>query len=168
MIRRIRLLLLIVTTVLLQTSVFSNLRIAGVSPDVVLLAVLGIAYRAGPETGATFGFVAGLTLDLFLRTPFGLSALAFSLTGYLLGVVQASILRTSKWTVPLVGFVGGLVGNLLFRGINALLGGEAFLNAHSLRVVLIASAYDALLAVPVFLFAWWAVGETPTARRGAL
>lgn len=164
MIRRIRMVLLVITTVLMQTSIFSNLKIAGVIPDVVLVAVLGVAYRNGPETGAVFGFAAGLTLDLFLRTPFGLSALAFSLTGYFLGLLQSSMLHTTKWMTPLLGAVGGLLGNLLFRGVGTIVGQEQFLNGHSLRVTVTAAGYDALISPVVFLFAWWAVGESPTAR----
>jgi len=167
-IRRIRLVLLVITTVLLQTSVLSNLKVAGVVPDVVLLGVLGVAYRSGPETGAIFGFAAGLTLDLFLRTPFGLSALAFSLTGFLLGVLQASILRTSKWMIPILGGVGCLVGNLLFRGFGTLVGEEPLLSGHSIRVILVTVACDAVLAPVMFLFAGWAAGEgaTPRSRVG--
>jgi rod shape-determining protein MreD len=132
---------------------------------VVLLGVLGVAYRNGPDTGAIFGFAAGLTLDLFLRTPFGLSALAFSVTGFLLGVLQASILRTTRWMIPVLGAVGCLVGNLLFRGFGTLVGEEPLLNGHSVRVMLIAAACDAVLAPVIFLFAGWAAGEGPTSAR---
>lgn len=163
-IRRIRLLLLVVTMVLLQTALFPSLQIAGVAPDLVLVAVVAVAYREGPDTGAIFGFAAGLSLDLFLLTPLGLSALAFSLTGYVVGALQSTVLRTSKWVTPLLGGLGGLFGNLLFIGAGIVVGQEQFLTTHSLRVALIASAYDALVSPVVFLLAWWAVRDGPTTR----
>ena len=74
MIRRIRLGLVIVVCVVLQTTLFTHLRIDGVGPDVGLVAVLAVAYEDGADTGAIFGFIMGLAIDLFLTTPLGLSA----------------------------------------------------------------------------------------------
>lgn len=164
LIRRIRLVLLVVTTVLLQTALFPNMRIAGVAPDVALVAVGAVAYREGPDSGAIYGFAAGLSLDLFLETPFGLSALAFALTGFVVGVLQTGVLRTSKWITPLLGGLVGLFGNVVFIAAGAVVGQEQFLQTHTLRVVLIAAGYDALISPFVFLLAWWAVHDGPTAR----
>ena len=84
-IRYLRLALVVITAVVLQTTLFTHLRIDGVAPDVGLVCVLAVAYEDGPDTGAWFGFVMGLSIDLFLTTPLGLSALAYALTGYAVG-----------------------------------------------------------------------------------
>ena len=96
MIRRIRLALLILVAVVFQTTVFTHLRVWGVAPEVGLVAVLAIAYEHGPETGAVFGFVMGLAVDLFLTTPVGLSALSYALTGYGVGIVQGGMIRSPR------------------------------------------------------------------------
>ena len=44
---------------------------------------------AGPRDGALCGFFIGFVYDLMLRTPFGLSALAYALIGYAAGYLQA-------------------------------------------------------------------------------
>ncbi len=95
MIRRIRLGLVIVVCVVLQTTLFTHLRIDGVGPDIGLVAVLAVAYEDGADTGAIFGFLMGLAMDLFLTTPLGLSALSFAITGYAVGVFQAGVVRTT-------------------------------------------------------------------------
>ena len=86
---RLRLALLILAVVVLQTTVFSaGLRVSGVMPDLGLVLTVAVAFYLGPDRGAVFGFVAGLAVDLFLSTPLGLSALSFAVVGYAVGVVQ--------------------------------------------------------------------------------
>ena len=70
-----RVALLIAVTVLLQVTVFPHVRIAGRVPDLGLILAVAIAFEYGPEAGAIVGFVAGLSYDLFLATPLGLTAL---------------------------------------------------------------------------------------------
>jgi len=97
MIRRIRLGFVILVAVVLQTTVFTHLRIDGVAPEVGLVCVLAVAYEEGPNAGAMFGFCMGLAMDLFLTTPLGLSALSYAVTGYAVGVFQSQIVRSSPW-----------------------------------------------------------------------
>jgi rod shape-determining protein MreD len=149
-IRWIRLALVVLGCVVLQTTLFTHLRIDGVAPDVGLVAVLAVAWEDGPDTGAVFGFVMGLSIDLFLTTPLGLSALSYAITGYAVGVFQSNVVRTTPWLPPLLGGIGGLVGGLVFITVGAVVGQPGFLSFESLRVVLIAALYDALIAPLVF------------------
>jgi rod shape-determining protein MreD len=149
-IRNLRLALVVISAVVLQTTLFTHLRIDGVAPDVGLVAVLAVAYEDGAETGAWFGFIMGLAIDLFLTTPLGLSALSYALTGYAVGVFQGGMVRTTPRLAPLLGFFGGLFGGLVFITVGALVGQNEFLSFDSLRTVLIAAAYDALIAPIVF------------------
>ena len=64
----------------------------------------------------------GLAMDLFLTTPLGLSAMAYAITGYAVGVFQAGIVRTTPWLAPILGGVGGLFGGLVFITVGALVG----------------------------------------------
>ena len=95
---------------------FTHLRIDGVAPEVGLVCVLAVAYEDGADTGAIFGFLMGLSMDLFLTTPLGLSAMSYAITGYGVGVFQAGIVRTTPWLAPILGGIGGLVGGLVFIG----------------------------------------------------
>ena len=156
MIRRVRLAFLVLGAVVLQTTLFTHLRIDGVAPDVGLVLVLAVAYEEGAETGALFGFAMGLAIDLFLTTPLGLSALSFALTGYAVGVFQGGMVRTPARLAPLIGGLGGLFGGLVFITVGAMVGVEDMLTMESLKVVLIAALYDALLAPLLFPVARWA------------
>jgi rod shape-determining protein MreD len=151
----------------LQTTLFSaGLRVFGVMPDIGLVLTVAVAYYRGPERGAAFGFAAGLAIDLFLDTPVGLSALSFALVGYGAGVVQSGLVRASRWVAPIMGGLGGLAGGALFVCVGALAGQDQLLALRSVKVVIIASAYDALLAFVVFPVARWATREPSGAVRG--
>jgi rod shape-determining protein MreD len=150
MIRRIRLGLVVVICVVLQTTLFTHLRVDGVAPDVGLVAVLAVAYYDGAESGAWFGFIMGLSIDLFLTTPLGLSALSYAITGYAVGVFQAGMVRRPPLIAPLLGGIGGFFGGLVFLAVGAVVGQDGFLSLSSLRTVVIAALYDALIAPIVF------------------
>ena len=162
-----RLALLLVLLVLVQTAVLPYVRVVDVVHDLGLVATIAIAYQEGPEAGATFGFAAGLATDLFLETPLGLSALAFALTGYLIGVVQGALVRTAWWVTPVLGGLGGILGGLLFVGIGALVGQEQLFTLRSLRIVLLAGVFDAVVAPVVFPLAGFAARRRPRSQSPA-
>lgn len=148
--RGTRLTAAVVVTVVLQVALFPSLRLLGTVPDLGLLLAVAVAYRDEPETAALVGFAAGFGYDLFLATPAGLSALAYALTGYGVGVLQGGLLRSPRWVAPFLGGLGGLAGGLVFAGMGVLAGSEALSDWRTLSVVARAAAYDALLAPFVF------------------
>ena len=76
-----------------HVAVAPHLALRGAAPDVLLVGVAAVAVRRGARTGAGFGFAAGLGADVFLATPLGTSALAYTLVGHALG--RSSRPRTS-------------------------------------------------------------------------
>src|SRR5215208_49274 len=140
--RWIRYFLLILTLLVLQTTVFPSLRVFGAAPDLLLVATIAVGYERGPENGAVFGFVAGLAIDCFLASPFGVSALSFALVGYAVGVFQSGLLRSSRWIAPILGGIGGLIGGALWVVIAALAGQDDLFTLHSVRIVVVAAVYD--------------------------
>src|SRR5687767_1592722 len=89
--------LLVIAALVLQASLLADLRVLDVSAELMMLLPICAGVLAGPDRGATVGFVSGLALDLMLSTPFGMSALAYTLVGYLAGMVQGTILRAAWW-----------------------------------------------------------------------
>jgi hypothetical protein len=68
-----------------HAGVAPHLAVRGAAPDVLLVAVVAVSVHRGARTGAGFGFAAGLGADVFLATPLGTSALAYTLVGHALG-----------------------------------------------------------------------------------
>ncbi|MBO3750414.1 rod shape-determining protein MreD [Streptosporangiaceae bacterium NEAU-GS5] len=81
-----RLALLVAVLPLLQVTMADRLPWGG--PDLMVLAVVGVALARGPLWGAAYGFAGGLAVDLAPPADhtIGLSALAFCLTGFVCGL----------------------------------------------------------------------------------
>jgi hypothetical protein len=67
------------------------------------------------------------------------------------------LVRRTPWLAPILGGIGGLFGGLVFITAGAIVGQDGMLSFDSLRIVLIAAAYDAVIAPLVF----------PVVRRAA-
>jgi rod shape-determining protein MreD len=142
--------LLALTTVVVQVALMPHLRLFGVVPDLGLVLAIAVAYYDDAEGAAIVGFATGLGFDLFLRTPVGASALAYAVTGYLTGVLQAGLIRSSRWLPLALGGLGGLVGGLMFVGIAILAGTDTLIAARTVGIVARAAVLDALAATVMF------------------
>jgi rod shape-determining protein MreD len=70
--------LLLLGATLAQALVAPHLAPPGAAPDLLLVATVAVAAAVQAPGAISFGFAAGLAADLFLVTPFGLSAAAFT------------------------------------------------------------------------------------------
>ena len=89
--RLLALALVLVVAVLVQSTVLARLTLAGVRPDLLVLAVVSVAVATDPTTGAVFGFVAGLVADLLFDLPVGVSALVYTAVGFAVGTVRVYV-----------------------------------------------------------------------------
>jgi rod shape-determining protein MreD len=149
---RIRLTAILLIGILLQTTIMPDVRLRGVCPDLMLLIVICAALAGGAEQGAVVGFAAGLLTDLFLpTTPFGLSALAYCLTGFAVGALRGSMLREGWLTAPLIAFAGSAAGVVLFVVSGVMVGqSQLTLGGPSVlaKTAALVGAMNAVLAVP--------------------
>ena len=81
----------LVVAVLVQSTVLAEVRLAGVRPDLLVLAVVAVAMASDATTGAVFGFVAGLVADLLFDLPVGVSALVYTAVGFAVGTVRVYV-----------------------------------------------------------------------------
>ena len=70
---------------ILEVSVFSDVKILGGAPDLLLVTVVAVALLRGSVTGACVGFFAGLVLDTATLETLGLSSLLLTVIGYWVG-----------------------------------------------------------------------------------
>ena len=89
--RLLALAVVLVVAVLVQSTVLARLTLAGVRPDLLVLAVVSVAVATDPTTGAVFGFVAGLVADLLFDLPVGVSALVYTAVGFAVGTVRVYV-----------------------------------------------------------------------------
>lgn len=161
--------LVLVSALLLGTVVLSAVSFGGWQPDLVVLTVVGFALADGAGTGARYGFVAGLAVDLLsVGTQLvGTAALVLLGIGYASGVLRPYLsatgltgqvaLASTASAVAIVGY--GLLGQLLEVAPSGLLA--------VVQSALATGVYNAVLA-PLVLVPIGALCRTlPTTPAGA-
>jgi len=76
---------------ILQVTVFSHLRIAGIKPDLILILVLAIGFFQGTYRGMSFGFLGGFLEDVFSSASLGTNALSKVICGFLVSLIGKKV-----------------------------------------------------------------------------
>jgi rod shape-determining protein MreD len=141
---------LVVLAASLQSGLLSQIAIAGVVPDLVLLVVVAVAFVHGPSHGAMVGLLAGLTLDLAPPADHtaGRWALALVVVGYLAGMVRSGATDSAVAAVVTVGACA-FVGASVFALSGLVLADPGVTVARVLEVLPVQVLYD--LAVTVLV-----------------
>jgi len=160
----LKVMVLVIVAVIVQTSVAPYLTVLGAKPDAAMVMVVCLAMMRGPVWGAAVGFAAGLLIDIALFQTMGISSFLFTLAGYFSGRYAEGV-DPASWFPPIfIVFVSTLVVQTLHAVIMFLLGIEASVYFILLRIVLPTAVLNGLLAVPIFVVCrWWLGGE---ARHG--
>ena len=159
-----RLSLVVFVFVVVQETVMLDLRIGGVHPDIMVLLPIVAGIIGGPSRGATFGFVTGLVSDLFLPTPFGLSALVGCLLGFGVGLATVALDRTAWWLAPMAALGGSALYEVTYGALGSVLGQPQMLHVALARIVVVVSVTNAVLAVPAMRLVSW--GMADASREG--
>ena len=134
----------------LQSTVFADLRPAGISLQVVLALAAAAGAAGGPQKGALAGFVLGLLYDLNVGTPLGSSSISMGLAGYLAGYVTAITVRPPWWLAALFVALGAAAGEASVPIIRAFVGEEHPLGMHYATAILVV-AIGAFVLSPLFV-----------------
>jgi rod shape-determining protein MreD len=153
----VRVPLVTVVALAVQLSLFTDMRPFDAVADVMLLLVLASGMVAGPRDGALCGFFIGVVYDLMLRTPFGLSALAYALIGYAAGYLQAVVSSAPWWIGMLIMGAASAVSVFVYATIGTVFGLRDAVNFHLVTVMLVVGVVNLLLAVPGLWVQRWAL-----------
>ena len=148
--------MLVLLMLTVQTTVLSGLRNAGLHADAMLLLPIAAGIVGGAESGALIGFLAGLTADLFLQTPFGLSALAYCLVGFAVGTVQGNVIRAAWWIAPLTAIVASAAGIVVYALVGVMVGQSQLLRGDLPVIAGWVAVINGPLAIPVVKLMEWA------------
>jgi rod shape-determining protein MreD len=99
---------LIVVGLVLESTLLAHLRVGGVRPDVLVIAVIAVAMVDGPVTAAVFGFAAGLVSDLLFANHVGVSALVYTVIGFGMGTARIYVTSSSTWVHLLIAAAASL------------------------------------------------------------
>src|SRR4029450_10144533 len=107
---------IVLTALVLQSTVFAKVTLAGAKPELVYMVTIILAFLEGPSSGAMAGFAGGMAEDFLLNQPKGITALTLTVVRYAVGALRQYIVTPSPLLpVALVG--GATTGGLLFYGL---------------------------------------------------
>ena len=98
----------------LQSTVFNLISIAGVKPDLILILVIFYSILEGGPKGAAVGFLLGLMEDVYLGRFIGMNALAKSLTAFAAGWLTKGAFSENLFVPIITTFLGTLLNGFLF------------------------------------------------------
>jgi cell shape-determining protein MreD len=123
-------------------------------PSLILGSVVAATALAGLETGVTWAFVGGLTVNLLTTDPLGSIPLGLLLVVSLVAAIGRLVGRHGALVALLAGAVGSLVVDLVGMVVLVLVGGASVSQPATLFGLLIpTAAVNAVLAVVLFVAA---------------
>lgn len=165
--RAVRLGLVLLPVLTVQTTWMAELRPFGVPGDLLLLLAIAAGMVGGPMRGAMVGFIAGLAMDLVLLTPFGLSSLTYLAVGYAVGTIHDGVLRSAPWIPVVAAFLASAVGVVFFVVLGQLVG-QHYRLPELPQIVVVTAVINALLVFPAVFVTRWIEKAAPDRMMGAL
>lgn len=137
---------------ILQSTVFNSIAIAGVKPDFILILVIFYSIIRGNQKGAAVGFLLGLIEDVYLGRFIGMNALAKGLTGFAAGILTRGAFSDNLFVPIITTFLGTLLNGFIFLVLGKTAGLQWAMSLWLWKAVPMA-IYNACL-VP-FIYSWF-------------
>ncbi|MBI3647963.1 MAG: rod shape-determining protein MreD [Actinobacteria bacterium] len=140
----------VVVAILLQSTVFSGIKLLGAKPELLYIVTVLLAIIEGPREGMIFGFSAGMSQDFFLNQPKGVTALTLTLLAYTVGLVRTYIVSPSPILPTLLVAVGTFGAVCFYQVVRFLLGDLELHTVEFFRIALLTAIYNGLLTPIVY------------------
>ena len=151
----IRLVMVGLPLLALQTTLLTEMRVADIVVQVMLLMAVAGGVAGGPERGALVGFTAGLLFDLVLTTPLGLTAFVYGVAGFLAGYINSLTADHPWWLSAIVVGVASALGTIAYPVVALMIGIDTVVGLDVFRVALVVSAVNTVLAIPMMPVMRW-------------
>ena len=161
----LRLIVVYLLALVLQLTFFSEVRVAGVAPELPALVAILAGLFAGPRHGSMVAFWAGLMWDMYLSTPLGLSAAVFAVVAYVLGGITEDLFFDTRTQTVVLVFAGTAAMVTAYAAAGEVVGQRGLVDDRLLTVVLVASGFNAVLSLVAAPAMRWALGSSPARSR---
>ena len=150
MVRLIVTLLELIVCFLLQTSLFSFLRISGVVPNCLLILVITIAYTRGQIPAIVTGFFAGILLDLCFSETVGFCAVIYMVVAFLAGYAHKIYYERDYFVPGALVLAGELLYSFMYYVLFFLLRGKLELHTYFIYTILPRMLYTILVSLALY------------------
>jgi rod shape-determining protein MreD len=135
---------------IIESVFFDAIDIAGIRPDILVLAVILMSARMDFSRLLFLAFLLGLSRDFYSAGPLGMNAFVLTLTAFVLLVLEEFVAVENRVGQVVLGFSGALFygGSMVF--LKPLLQHETAPLGTLLKLLLGTSIYTAALAPALF------------------
>jgi rod shape-determining protein MreD len=153
--KNLRLLLISVLLMTLQTTIVTFTSIGNIVPDILLIWIVYIAVTEGQMKSTVIGFLIGLTMDLVSGQFLGLSALTKTIAGFLAGYFYHENkieITLGNYQFMVIVAVASLVHNVIYFVIFTQ-GSDVGLVTAIVEFGLFSTIYTTIVAmIPMFIY----------------
>ncbi len=135
---------------LLQTSLFSFLRISGVVPNCLLILIITVAYTKGQIPAMITGFFAGILLDLCFSQTVGFCAILYMIVAFLAGFANKIYYERDYFVPGALMFAGEFVYSFMYYILFFLLRGKLELHTYFIYTILPRMLYTVLISLLLY------------------
>ncbi len=157
---------IVAAAAVLQSTVLSFASIAGVQPDLVIIALVFIANKNGSMVGQLSGLGAGIVLDVMGLSPLGFYALIYTLIGAAYGITKGKMFVDPIFIPVVFALIALVVKGLFGAALAGLFGITGVFPRVFSTTYLIEIGYTAILAPVIFGLLRFVKHLQPERRRG--
>lgn len=142
--------LIVFVNLILQSTVFEYIQIAGIKPNIAILIVITYAMLRGDIEGAILGFFSGLLQDIFSGRVIGIHALLGTLTGYFCGKPFKDFYKENYMLPLLLTLLGSLFYEFIFYFTSFLFLGKTEMFYYLRKIMIPTTIYTTALSLPAY------------------
>lgn len=141
----------LVATLAVQSTLLTKVTLLGVTPQLLFVVVICLAYLEGDVVGVVIGFSGGLLQDFLLpQSILGLTALVYTMVAYTVGSLRQFVSKDSVW-MPVLAVAAASVLAEAGYALLAILMGERWVSlSDTVKIGGLVALYNTLLTPFMF------------------
>ena len=141
---------LIIINYVLQTTVWQEMAILGVTPDIAIIFTVSYGMMRGEVEGAFFGLGAGFLMDLFSGVTFGVYALLGFVVGYISGKPFRDFFKDNFFLPFFIVLCITVIYQFVLYVVHFMFRGQLDFWFYVHAIILPTTVYTAVLAIPFY------------------
>lgn len=138
---------LILLTFILQGTIFQELSVASIAPNLLLILTVSFGFIRGKKEGLFVGFFCGFLIDIFYGNLIGFYALLYMYIGYMNGMVY-NIFYDEDVKVPMfLVAISDIVYGFAVYGLQFMLRGRLHIFNYIRNIILPEMVYTVLITI---------------------
>jgi len=142
---------IVVINFVLQTTLFPNFAILGVTPDTALVLIVCYAILRGDIEGALFGLFAGFVQDISSGMFVGIFALLGFLAGYVCGKPFKDFFKDTYFLPFAIVVIVSLVYQFVLYVTTIMFTGQLEFLHYFATIILPKTIYTASVSIPIYM-----------------